>query len=193
MENASKALIIAGAILLAIVIISLGLVVVNNSRGAVDNANLSEQEIQTFNSKFLAYKGDNVSGARVNSLIQLVMATNQATIERGDSNFVCIGFPTATPQDPTKKYVAFCNTGNGKPYTGAYAPSWNLAQASDPDFATKKNQSIFFKRQNIIDGLGKTEAEISYSLSVLTGKTYKVELGYRDGSSLILGIIVTEN
>ncbi len=32
MENASKALIIAGAILLAIVIISLGLIVVNNEK-----------------------------------------------------------------------------------------------------------------------------------------------------------------
>ena len=45
MENASKALIIAGAILLAIVIISLGLIVVNNVRNVTDNTNLSEQEI----------------------------------------------------------------------------------------------------------------------------------------------------
>ena len=51
MENASKALIIAGAILLAIVIISLGLIVVNNTRNVTDNTNLSEQEIQAFNAK----------------------------------------------------------------------------------------------------------------------------------------------
>ena len=66
MENASKALIIAGAILLAIVIISLGLIVVNNVRNVTDNTNLSEQEIQSFNAKFTAYEGDSVAGSRVN-------------------------------------------------------------------------------------------------------------------------------
>ena len=49
MENASKALIIAGAILLAIIIISLGLMVTNQAKEQVGNANLSAQQIQTFN------------------------------------------------------------------------------------------------------------------------------------------------
>ena len=77
MENASKALIIAGAILLAIVIISLGLIVVNNSRNAVDSANMNEQEIQTFNSKFTSYEGTK-TGTQVKALIQVVIASNQA-------------------------------------------------------------------------------------------------------------------
>ena len=78
MENASKALIIAGAILLAIVIISLGLIVVNNTRGVTDNADLSEQEIQTFNSKFTPYEGEKVSGTRVKTLLQAINASNTA-------------------------------------------------------------------------------------------------------------------
>ena len=93
MENASKALIIAGAILLAIVIISLGLIVVNNVRNTVDTSNLSEQEIQAFNAKFVAYEGPSVSGSRVNSLIQQVIATNQAIADGGRDNFCIIVFP----------------------------------------------------------------------------------------------------
>ena len=76
MENASKALIIAGAILLAIVIISLGLIVVNNSRSAVDSANMNEQEIQTFNAKFTPYEGKDINGTRVKTLLQAIIASN---------------------------------------------------------------------------------------------------------------------
>ena len=90
MENASKALIIAGAILLAIVIISLGLIVVNNTRNTVDTSNLNEQEIQSFNSKFTAYEGSNVGGSRVNTLIQQVIATNQALVNDGKDTYCCL-------------------------------------------------------------------------------------------------------
>ena len=82
MENASKALIIAGAILLAIVIISLGLVVVNNTRSVTDNANLNAQEIETFNNKFVAYEGANVSGSQVKSLLQTAIASNAANLDK---------------------------------------------------------------------------------------------------------------
>lgn len=76
MENASKALIIAGAILLAIVIISLGLVVVNNTRSVTDNTNLNTQEIETFNNKFMAYEGTNKTAAQIKTLKQVVIASN---------------------------------------------------------------------------------------------------------------------
>lgn len=42
MENASKALIIAGAILLSVLIISLGIMVYNNAKNTVGSANLSQ-------------------------------------------------------------------------------------------------------------------------------------------------------
>ena len=58
MENASKALIIAGAILLSILIISLGIMVYNNAKNTVGSASLDKQEIQTFNSDFEKYVGD---------------------------------------------------------------------------------------------------------------------------------------
>lgn len=82
MENASKALIIAGAILLAIVIISLGLVVVNNVRSTIDNTNMNQQEIEAFNGKFTPYVGDNIKGSKVNSLIAIISSSNADSYQK---------------------------------------------------------------------------------------------------------------
>ena len=56
MENASKALIIAGAILLSILIIGLGMTIYQKASGAMNGADLSGTEIQTYNSEFEQYK-----------------------------------------------------------------------------------------------------------------------------------------
>ena len=82
MENASKALIIAGAILLAIVIISLGLVVVNNVRSTIDNTNMNAQEIEAFNGKFTPYAGDRIQGSKVNALIAVVSSSNADSLQK---------------------------------------------------------------------------------------------------------------
>ena len=82
MENASKALIIAGAILLAILLISLGLIVFRNASGTINGANLSKEEIQAFNYQFDGYCGTNKSATEVKNLIQVVMANNATDSER---------------------------------------------------------------------------------------------------------------
>ena len=68
MENASKALIIAGAILLAILIISLGILIYNQASGVVNNNAMSEVETQNFNQKFTQYEGNSVRGTTVRAL-----------------------------------------------------------------------------------------------------------------------------
>ena len=76
MENASKALIIAGAILLSILLISLGIMVYNNAKGVVNNANIDQEKIQTSNEKITQYAGIGVSATNVNSLITAINANN---------------------------------------------------------------------------------------------------------------------
>ena len=83
MENASKALIIAGAILLAILIISLGILIYNQASGVVTNNSMDEVSIQTFNNKFLQYAGEQ-KGSAVRSLISQVEASNAADSSLGD-------------------------------------------------------------------------------------------------------------
>ena len=56
MENATKALLIAAAVLVAILIISLGIGIFNMSSEQIDNAgDLTEYQVQTFNDKFRKY------------------------------------------------------------------------------------------------------------------------------------------
>ena len=75
MENASKALIIAGAILLAILLISLGIMIFNQAQGVVDGSGMSDAELQTFNAKFIKYEGT-VKGSEVKAMINEVMTSN---------------------------------------------------------------------------------------------------------------------
>lgn len=77
MENASKALIIAGAILLAILIISLGIMIFQQASGVVNNNAMSEVEISTFNQKFEQYLGSRVRGANVNALLNAIRTNNE--------------------------------------------------------------------------------------------------------------------
>lgn len=75
MENASKALIIAGAILLAILLISLGIMIYNQAQSVVDGSGMTEAELSTFNSKFTKYEGIQ-KGSVVKSMINEVLSNN---------------------------------------------------------------------------------------------------------------------
>ena len=77
MENASKALIIAGAILLAILLISLGIMIFNQAQDTVNNSGMSQAEKTAFNNKFLKYEGEKQKGSVVKSLINEIIASNQ--------------------------------------------------------------------------------------------------------------------
>ena len=76
MENASKALIIAGAILLAILIISLGILIYNQASSVVQDNAMSTVEIQQFNQQFTQYEGTSVRGSTVRALYQAVLSNN---------------------------------------------------------------------------------------------------------------------
>ena len=75
MENASKALIIAGAILLSILLISLGIMIFSQAQDTVNNSGMSQAEIATFNNKFLKYEGTQ-KGSVVKALVNEVIASN---------------------------------------------------------------------------------------------------------------------
>ena len=79
MENASTALIIAGAILLSILIIGLGMLIFNQAKDAMSNTGMDKQKIDAYNSDFEAYVGTNVNGTRVRSLIDTVRTHNIST------------------------------------------------------------------------------------------------------------------
>ena len=79
MENASKALIIAGAILLAVLIVALGMTVYNRVSDVGNSASVDTQKAQAFNASFEPYIGPNVRGSNVRLLMEAIAANNRTT------------------------------------------------------------------------------------------------------------------
>ena len=82
MENASKALIIAGAILISILLISIGIILINSGRDitSTGTSGIQSQKIQAFNSKFTAYEGTK-KGSEIRGLVGEVNASNATDSE----------------------------------------------------------------------------------------------------------------
>ena len=73
MENASKALIIAGAILLSILIIAIGIYVYNQANSTITSSmsSMNTQEREAFNNQFTSYQGIQ-TGSQVKALLTRV-------------------------------------------------------------------------------------------------------------------------
>ena len=102
MENASKALIIAGAILISILLITLGIIVYNGSRSTIDESmgSMDETTITMTNSKISQYEGDSVSASSVRALFNQIQSTNSVT----GRNIATKGVTDVTNVSNSKKY-----------------------------------------------------------------------------------------
>ena len=78
MENATKALIIAGSILIVILLIAFGLRILNSSKVTTEETEtkMNTASATAFNNKFMPYVGENKTKAQVISLINLAVANN---------------------------------------------------------------------------------------------------------------------
>ena len=74
MENASKALIIAGAILLAILIIGLGIYIYNQAANSVSDTGMDKLAVRQFNGKFEPYLDKPLSSIETKALIDTMKA-----------------------------------------------------------------------------------------------------------------------
>lgn len=96
MENATKALLIAAAVLVAILIISFGLVIYNKSTTATDSADLTATQIQAQNEKFAKYEGENQRGSVVNALLETALTNNTTATSDGAKVNVYMGSGTSS-------------------------------------------------------------------------------------------------
>lgn len=111
MENATKALLIAAAVLVAIIIISLGVTIVSGARNQINKSSdaLDDAEVEAFNSKFSSYEGGSVSGTRVKTLVKTAYQQNQkeddesrrVNVKNGDE--LILDSTAANPDDPSGK------------------------------------------------------------------------------------------
>ena len=97
MENASKALIIGGSVLLSVLIIGLGMAIFGMVDTSSGSKKLDEQAVQAFNSTFDPYLSSKISGTRIKAL--LTAAATQNAAAEDDSLMITICFQDA----PTSK------------------------------------------------------------------------------------------
>lgn len=135
MENASKALLIAGAILLAILLISLGIMVYNNAKGTISDSNLDTEKAQAFNTKISQYCGSSKSGTTMNSLVDAIAASNGAQTGKPTTHFITLNVATKVkgsvhPAGGTGSYggaaaKAYPSFENSNTYKATYATDAN--------------------------------------------------------------------
>jgi len=84
MDNASKALIIAGAVLIAVMLVSVGVMIYQNSIGLVQNQmnNIDSLDAVAFNATFTQYCGTNKNAQNAKTLIEKITQSNTFSTER---------------------------------------------------------------------------------------------------------------
>lgn len=78
MENASKALLIAGAILICILLIAVGMYVFSSANNLVESsvADLSQRDKELYNATISKYVGENKRGTEVKEMITAIISQN---------------------------------------------------------------------------------------------------------------------
>lgn len=99
MENASKALLIAAAVLIVILLIAFGMRIMNSTGDSSGQAEdlAASQQMQTFNAQFTGYLGTNRSASVVRNLQVIVKTSNTRNTQHQISGTIL----TATPADGT--------------------------------------------------------------------------------------------
>jgi len=133
MENASKALIIAGAVLVSIMIVALGVTIFNKAHSSADTTALDSTEITMFNQKFEKYAGKNQSGSNVKSLISFAIS-NASTNQDEPRKLPKIQFKT----NGTDKYV----TENGTNASGAISNYIETLSATRSDISSTRKYEV---------------------------------------------------
>ena len=90
MENASKALIIAGAILLSILLVSVGMMVYRNAKNNIGSGNIDKQDIEAFNLEWENYEGTGKTADEVRGMVQAVIASNAAESKNGKARYISV-------------------------------------------------------------------------------------------------------
>lgn len=136
MENASKSLIIAGAILISILLISTGILIFNSIKGNAEQGT----------------KAGEILGTKAEDTSILIGLENETPVEyfKVGTNNDIIGINTSVI---TKTDIEFINIPAGAGFTeiksGAFANCTNLKAVKIPDTMTKIGDRAFFKCKSL--------------------------------------------
>ena len=175
MENASKALLIAGAILICILLIAIGMYIYNSANATVDSAvsQMSQQEKDIYNAKVKSYLGDTVKGSEVKSMIDNIISMNQENVGKSGK------FITIEVKNNIEKFkgtltdgVALTNYSNGKELSDAC-----------------KDANFYDGGENSTANVAKATAQMTTLKSKInSAKNYVVSADYEAGAIIRVGI-----
>lgn len=117
MENASKALLIAGAILICILLIAIGMYIYNSAQGTIQTAagQMGQQDKEMYNSMIRKYLGNSKKGSDVKQMIEDVISQNSQYVNES-GKFISIhasGIPHYTENATTLKNANVYEDTNG--------------------------------------------------------------------------------
>ena len=112
MENASKALLIAGAILICILLIAVAMYIYNSANSTIKSAasQMSQQEKDIYNSKIKPYINDGVKGSEIKSMIDNIISMNQENVgEQGKFIGINVEADKITDYTEQENLLKACN------------------------------------------------------------------------------------
>ena len=114
MENATKALMIAGAVLIAIMIIGIGMMIYQNASGTITGAmdQTKQLEIDAFNSDLVAFEGPQ-RGTTIKQMITKVITLNSTNLNVNDHKVIKVN----DQSDPNELASLRSQVTAGKLYT----------------------------------------------------------------------------
>ena len=114
MENASKALIIAAAVIISILLVGFAMVAINQGRDNMGSMNLNPQEIAAHNSKFESFEGS-MKGTTLRTMLGTIANNNDEYEDRKITVFG-LGLDAKGETDPTKIRGKINDIKNNKSY-----------------------------------------------------------------------------
>lgn len=189
MENASKALLIAGAILICILLIAIGMYIYNSANSTVDSAvsQMSQQEKDIYNAKVKSYLGDTIKGSEVKSMIDNIISMNQENVGKS-GKFISIevvgGFSKLTKENQTALKDAKVLTNFN-----------NKDAAKGTDLAAKCAAANFYDGgENSTSAVAEATSQMTTLKSKInSAKNYKVVADFEAGAIIRVGIGQLDN
>lgn len=144
MENASKALLMTGSILIGIILLSLAVYVYNIMSEAkkMETSTFTEEQLIKYNQEFLAYDKSVMYGTDVITVLSKAIDYNKRYAEIDESNFINIEFELLEGEeydvkDVTTKYIYNNSTGR---YTSSTLRGATVYFLNNKKYSLKKDK-----------------------------------------------------
>ena len=175
MENATKALLIAAAILITIIIISIGITVVNQGQASIEQigSGMSEAENTAFNAKFNSFASGTKNASDIKRLIDAVSLNNSTEKDSGNGRFVAIGYKASRTATTTTWY------------------GMGLKEMGTSGTEPADSAQIIAKNYNEITGTGDSANTYSALKNLITAtQTYNIK-SYKSSIGLYYAFVIT--